>query len=77
MIVKSKEAHHKFTGREYSNSSVGKIKREILLVGSGKNACLWVGETYPQEDFWKKIVIFSGPKTLRALAKAILKAIPE
>jgi hypothetical protein len=46
----------------------GTSQREIKIVGTGKNTYLWIGG---DGCFGYK----SGPKTLEALAKSILKAL--
>lgn len=43
---------------------------ELLLVGRGRNAYLWAGPD------GSACVTFSGSKTLRRLARAILKHVP-
>ncbi len=51
--------------------SVG--EREMILNGTGRQAYLWIGPG-DTNDVQKTIYTFSGQKTLRAFAKAILKA---
>lgn len=46
-------------------------KKEISLIGHDKLAYLWIGT---EKD---GVVTFSGPKSLRKLAKTILKVIPD
>lgn len=45
---------------------------ELILVRGGKRAYLWTGDNVHSDP----IRVYCGPKTLRALAKAILKEIP-
>lgn len=62
-VVKPKEKHHVFQIRSDHGD-------DVILVGSGKRAYLWAGAK-PQHG----CTTVSGPATLRALAKAILKEV--
>lgn len=44
---------------------------ELLIVGKGKQAYLWIGR-----DVGNECVTFSGQQTLRKLARLVLKTIP-
>jgi hypothetical protein len=62
------------------NSSYRNGEKEIVLVGSGEKCYLWAGQEYIGPEgykYWTKIVTFSGPQKLRAIAKDILRRIPE
>lgn len=48
----------------------------IDLIGTGRNAYLWVGSK-DNSPVVGDTYVFSGAKTLRKLAKAILKNIPD
>lgn len=63
--VKPKSDHHTFCGRERN--------RQIVLVGKGRGAYLWVGPT-EGNVLGGSVYSFSGTKTLRAFARAILAA---
>lgn len=62
--LKPQSSHHKICIREDFNAG------EIILVSGRRRAYLWVGQINGA------IYVFSGPQTLRSLAKAILKEIP-
>lgn len=47
---------------------------ELVLVGFGRRSYIWVGPVSGADA--KEIYTFSGPKTLRKLAEAILTEIP-
>ncbi len=64
--VKNTHPHHVFTAHERGH--------ELLLVGGGRNAYLWVG---PRDGgIGGTIYTFVGQQTLRALARAILREVP-
>ena len=62
-IAKPQHAHHTFRLLDKEN--------ELLLVGKGSHAYLWVG---PIQD--GKAHVLGGQQALRALARAILRNVP-
>jgi hypothetical protein len=54
-----------------------KEPKELSLVKGGRRAYLWVGVRWKPDAGWKTIITFSGNESLRKLAEAILKEIPE
>lgn len=68
-VVKSKDRHHTLTVRGAS--------AELIVIGFGKrNSYLWIGrpQDYRGADP-NAVMTISGTKTLRAIAKAILKQV--
>lgn len=65
-IVATKDKDHTFRMR--SDGDAG----ELVIVGKGRGAYLWAGR-----DNDGGCVTFSGPQSLRALARKILALIPE
>lgn len=50
---------------------------EIALVGRGRRAYLWCGKQRKNAGGYQALLSFSGPKSLRKLAKKILEEIPD
>ena len=59
---------------EYHKFRAVQAYSELLLIGSGSDACLWAGPVGVMGTM--TIHTFSGPASLRALARAILKFVP-
>ena len=72
--VQNERAGHKLTLRSNYNADV-----TMILMSSGKSARLWIGKWDDINDYgrFKFVASFSGPATLRRLAKAILREVGD
>jgi len=66
--IKLRNKYHRFHARDGSKTDYA----EVIFVGERRLSYLWFAPVPGKQGG-----LLSGPKTLRALAKAILREIPE